>query len=175
MGVIFLVILLLTFNGCSEQTARPPVQQTKPKTVNVSRQIQTNQTQAPVQTGIETENKDAVYSYHAQGRRDPFKSLLYGIKEKKKAGLTPLQQRSLSELRVIGIVWGANGYIAMIETPDGKGFVVKEGTLIGTEGGLVKKITNNSVIIDETYVDYYGKKVSKKTVLGLRSREESGG
>ncbi|MDD5434143.1 MAG: pilus assembly protein PilP [Nitrospira sp.] len=173
------MILLLTFNGCSEQTDRPPVQHAKPKTGNVFKQPQTqtptNQPLTPVQTGILTEDKDAVYSYRAQGRRDPFKSLLYGIREKKKAGFTPLQQRSLSELRVIGIVWGTTGYIAMIETPDGKGFVVKEGTLIGPEGGVVKKITNDSVIIDETYVDYYGKKISKKTVLGLRSREESGG
>ncbi len=175
MGVILLVILLLTFNGCSEQTAKSPVQQPKPQAGDISNQAQVNQIVTPAQTGLETDNKDSVYSYRAQGRRDPFKSLLYGIREKKKAGLTPLQQRSLSELRVIGIVWGPHGYIAMIETPDGKGFVVKEGTLIGPEGGTVKKITNDSVIIDETYIDYYGKKISKKTVLGLRSREESGG
>ncbi len=173
--VIFLMFFLLTFNGCSEQAAKQPVPQSKPQAGNISSEAQVNQNVTPAQTGIVTDNKDSVYSYRAQGRRDPFKSLLYGIREKKKAGLTPLQQRSLSELRVIGIVSGTHGYIAMIETPDGKGFVIKEGTLIGPEGGVVKKISNDSVIIDETYVDYYGKKISKKTVLGLRSREESGG
>lgn len=165
--------MLLTLNGCSRQAENPPVQQPKPESINIS--MQAVKPEIPAQSGTETEHKEVIYSYRSQGRRDPFKSLLYSIKEKKTAGLTPLQQRSLGELRIIGIVWGIKGYIAMIETPDGKGFVVKEGTLIGTEGGVVKKITEDSVIIEEGYTDYYGKKISKKTVLGLHGREESGG
>lgn len=174
LGVIVLLIIMLALNGCSEQAGKPPVQQPKPQTGNVSTQPLPVQPENPLLVPAGTDTKEA-YSYRTRGRRDPFKSLLYGIKEKKSAGLTPLQQRSLSELRVIGIVRGPQGYIAMIETPDGKGFVIKEGTPIGPEGGVVKKITNDSVIIEESYVDYYGKNVSKKTVLGLRSREESGG
>ncbi|MBI5192555.1 MAG: pilus assembly protein PilP [Nitrospirae bacterium] len=174
MGVIVILILLLTLNGCSEQAGKPPVQQPKQRSGNVSNQPLPAQPENPLLSPAGTDTKEA-YSYHNRGRRDPFKSLLYGIKEKKKAGLTPLQQRSLSELRVIGIVWGQQGYIAMIETPDGKGFVIKEGTLVGPDNGVVKKITGDSVIIEESYTDYYGKNVSKKTVLGLRSREESGG
>lgn len=173
MFLIVSMIILLTLNGCSMQAEKPPVQQPKPASVNKA--IQADKPGIPAQSGTGTEHKDVTFTYSTQGRRDPFMSLLYNIREKKTAGLTPLQQRSLGELRIIGIVWGIKGNIAMIETPDGKGYVIKEGTPVGTEGGVVKNITEHSVIIEESYTDYYGKKISKKTVLVLHGREESGG
>jgi len=63
----------------------------------------------------------------------------------------------------------------MIETPDGKGYLVKEGALVGPDGGFIQKITENSILIEEGYTDYYGKKRSKKTVLRLHAKEEGGG
>ena len=113
------------------------------------------------------------YNYKPAGRRDPFMSLILGLKEKKVAGLTPLQLRSLGELKVIGIVWEGRSYVAMIEAPDGKGYMVREGVLVGPEGGVVRKISAEAVNIEEVFTDFNGRKKTKMTVLGLRSKEEA--
>lgn len=167
---ILLVFTLFIISGCEEQIPQPLKPLIKPQ--------QGKEAKQPAATTVSVEKMEEAgdtYSYRIEGRRDPFKSLLLGLKEKKTAGITPLQQRSLVELRVIGIVWGAQGYMAMIETPDGKGYLIKEGTLIGPDGGSVKKITEDSVIIEEVYTDYYGRKRSKQTVLRLHIKEEGGG
>ncbi|MBI5755368.1 MAG: pilus assembly protein PilP [Nitrospirae bacterium] len=167
------MIILLTIVGCSEQTVQTPGLQ--PATQQDMKGKQPPQ--AVARTSVESAAGEAAaaYSYRTGGRRDPFRSLILGLREKKTVGLTPLQQRSLGELKVIGIIWGSGGYVAMIETPDGKGYLIKEGVLIGSEGGVIKKITEDSVIIEEVYTDYYGRKMSKKTVLGLHAKEEGGG
>lgn len=168
---VLLFILYFAISGCEEQIPQPLKPLIKPRQGTEAKQPAA--TPAPGEG--KTEEAGDTYSYRIEGRRDPFKSLLLGLKEKKTAGLTPLQQRSLGELRVIGIVWGAQAYMAMIETPDGKGYLIKEGTLIGPDGGYVKKITEDSVIIEEAYTDYYGRKRSKQTVLRLHIKEEGGG
>lgn len=174
LSAILLVFIPFLIGGCSNETLQSPILPSKTPNREVSSKQPSN---VPVSISPENEmdERDSTYNYRTEGRRDPFKSLLLGIKEKKTAGLTPLQQRSLGELRVIGIIWGAQDYMAMIETPDGKGFLIREGTLIGPEGGVVNKITEDSIIIEEIYTDYYGRKRPKKTVLRLHAKEEGGG
>ncbi len=170
---IFLVIILLTFNGCKEQTELPLTSLLKSKT---DKMVVHPPTVVPsMRLEGAAQESEGTYSYQSEGRRDPFKSLVAGLKEKKPTGLTPLQQRSLGELKVIGIMWEAQGFTAMIATPDGKGFLIKKGTLVGPEGGVVQKITEDSIIVEEVYTDYYGKKKSKNTVLRLHAKEEGGG
>lgn len=181
-SVVNLLAILLVFipfltGGCSNETLQSPKPSSKTPNSEVSSKQPSSNVHASISSSPENEmeERDSTYNYRTEGRRDPFKSLLLGIKEKKTAGLTPLQQRSLGELKVIGIIWGAQDYMAMIETPDGKGFLIKEGTLVGPEGGVVNKITEDSIIIEEIYTDYYGRKRPKKTVLKLHAKEEGGG
>jgi type IV pilus assembly protein PilP len=111
-----------------------------------------------------------VFSYDPGARRDPFRSLV--IRERKAKGGTPLQQRGVAEIKLVGIVWESEGYSAMVETPDGKGFTLRVGTPVGPSGGKVKRITEKSVIIQEITRDFAGLKKSKETVIGLRTKEE---
>ena len=171
LAAIFLAMIILLFNGCGENTT----EQLKMPFTSKTKKVTEESPQQSSKVDTQDLDGDDTYVYHKEGRRDPFKSLLLGIKEKRTAGLTPLQQRSLGELRVIGIVWGPKTYMAMIETPDGKGYVVKKGTLVGPEGGVVKQVTEDSVIIEEMHTDFYGKKVAKTTVLRLRGKEEGAG
>lgn len=178
-SVVNLLAILLVFmpflsGGCGNETLQSPKPSSKTQNSEVSSKPPSNP-HVSLSPENEMEERESAYNYRTEGRRDPFKSLLLGMKEKKTAGLTPLQQRSLGELRVIGIIWGAQDYMAMIETPDGKGFLIKEGTLVGPEGGVVRKITEDSIIIEEIYTDYYGRKRPRKTVLRLHAKEEGGG
>ncbi len=174
VNALILSAILILFAGCSEKPVTPAIP--KPVSGTVKEAIQTSSSEpASIQATSVTEEAPSGYNYRPSGRRDPFRSLILGLKEKKIVGLTPLQQRSLGELKVIGIMWEGKSYVAMIETPDAKGYLIREGVLVGPEGGVVKKIAEDSVIIEEIFTDFYGRKKSKKTVLGLRPKEEGGG
>ncbi len=166
-----LLAAFIIFSGCSETPLNPAQQTPVSKAATGIKQNQSDT--APMTETALTEDGLTGYDYRTAGRRDPFRSLILGLKEKRVAGLTPLQLRSIGELKVIGIMWEGKSYVAMIETPDGKGYLIREGVLVGPEGGVVRKISAESVVIEENFTDSYGRKKTKKSVLGLRPKEEA--
>ncbi len=112
------------------------------------------------------------YVYDPTGKRDPFRSAILGESLRGKETLPPLQRREISELKLIGIVWDKGGYNAMLETPDGKGYTIKVGTLVGPKKGVVKKITKRTVVIEEKYMDIIGEMKTREVVMELPSKEE---
>ena len=171
MKALILIAIVIIFSGCSEQPVNPVTQAPVSTTAKEVTQ-KSSETVSVAGAGV-TDDGRSGYNYKPAGRRDPFRSLILGLKEKKVAGLTPLQLRSLGELKVIGIIWDGRSYVAMIETPDGKGYLVREGVLVGPEGGVVRKISAESINIEEVFTDFNGRKKTKMTVLGLRSKEEA--
>jgi type IV pilus assembly protein PilP len=173
MTKIGLILLFLVMSGCSgeisqEQIVLPPTTQVD---TNTERKDSAAGDQTLPSTGADLVTPSAVeYAYDPSGRRDPFRSLLL-VSNKAKGG-TPLQQRALSEIRLVGIVWEANEYTAMVETPDGKGYTIRAGTPVGPGGGKVKKITERTVIIEEYFSDFAGGRKAKETVIGLPTKEE---
>jgi type IV pilus assembly protein PilP len=113
------------------------------------------------------------YSYDPKSRRDPFQSLTKAIKKEQMLDVPPLQRYQLSDVKILGIIWGGYGYHALIQTPDGKGYTVKEGMLMGTNNGVIKTITDKAVVITEPAVDFSGKKIEKEVELLLRPKEVS--
>ncbi len=116
----------------------------------------------PASVGVVTSPEQ--YTYEPGNRRDPFQPVTSIESVTKKAGLPPLQRHDPSELRVIGIIWGDFGYKAMVVTPDGKGYTLSKGTMVGPKEGVVKKITKNTVIIEEK---------KREVILELQSKEET--
>jgi type IV pilus assembly protein PilP len=117
----------------------------------------------------------ASYSYDPSGRRDPFRPV--GLEGQQpgaeRLDLPPLQRVGLTELNLIGIIWGGFGYSAMVQTPDGKGYTVKRGTRIGPNNGVVSAITESAVIVQEQFADVYGKKQVREYVKRLHAKEGS--
>ena len=111
------------------------------------------------------------YLYDPRGKTDPFKSFISTREEKeakeKKKPRTFLETLDLSQLNLSVIVIGPKGKWAMVKDPKGMGHVIKKGTPIGTNGGVVYSIKEGEVIIREEYQDFRGKKqfrdISKKT------------
>jgi type IV pilus assembly protein PilP len=95
-----------------------------------------------------------VYRYNPAGRRDPFMPIIVKKEVQK------------------GIVWGGFGYNAMIEAPDGKGYFVRTGTVLGPNRGVVKRITQSTVIIEEKYKTFSGEVQRKEIVVELRKKRE---
>jgi type IV pilus assembly protein PilP len=115
------------------------------------------------------------YSYNPSGRRDPFGAIVLdkpGI-PMEKCHLRPLQCTSLTELSLIGIIWGGFGYTAMVQAPDGKGYTIRQGTKIGPNDGVVSAITENALVVQERYTDVYGKKQVREYVKLLHPKENN--
>ncbi|MCP9454518.1 MAG: pilus assembly protein PilP [Nitrospira sp.] len=110
--------------------------------------------------------------YDPAGRRDPFMPVIQDVQsEKVDENLPPLQRVSLTELSLIAIVWGAHGYVAMVQTPDGHGYTIKRGTRIGQNNGVVSAITERGIIVQERMTDVYGRKQEREIVKLLHPKE----
>ncbi|MFH2012676.1 MAG: pilus assembly protein PilP [Pseudomonadota bacterium] len=123
-------------------------------------------------------NKKVKNQNNSVSLRDPFKPFIFKKTEdkNKRAGerLTPLQRYNLNQLKLTGIIWGDEGNtsVAMIEDPEGKGYVLKKGTLIGENNGRIINILKDRVIIREEYRNYRGGTNTKTTSLKLHKAEE---
>jgi hypothetical protein len=91
---------------------------------------------APVVRPKEPETKKALpaIAYEPKGRRDPFTPIFLG---KDNAGL------SVAAVKLSGIVGGRGGLMALVEAPDGIGYILKPGDALGD--GRVTGITPSSV------------------------------
>ena len=124
--------------------------------------------QLPLTDGV------AGVGYDPSGRRDPFAPIIQELPPGKvDMTLPPLQRVTLTELNLIAIVWGAYGYTAMVQTPEGHGYTVRRGTRIGQNNGVVSAITERGIIVQERFTDVYGKKQEREYVKLLHPKEGS--
>ena len=111
-------------------------------------------------------------SYDPSGRRDPFLPMIQlGQQTEQDATLPPLQRVGLTELSLIGVLWGNYGYTAIVQTPDGKGYSIRRGTRIGPNNGVVSSITERGIIVQERFTDVYGNKQEREYVKLLHPKE----
>ncbi len=85
------------------------------------------------------------YTYRSLGRRDPFRSLV--SKKGEGSGETDVSTLDASNVMLTGIIWGANGRLALVHDTQGVGYVLKPGDKI--IGGNVYAITDTSVIFEQ--------------------------
>jgi len=67
---------------------------------------------------------------------------------------TELQTLNLGQLTLTAIIKTGIGYWAMVRDPKGQGHILKKGTRVGTDGGIVSHIaiSEKKVIIKEPYI-----------------------
>ena len=101
--------------------------------------------------------------------RDPFRPMTLRTKVTKapRENLSPLERYELSQLKLVGIVWDIKEPRAMLEDSAGLGYVVKVGTLIGSNDGKVKAIHRNEVVVEEVYSDDYGTRTKRDVPIKL--------
>ena len=125
----------------------------------------------------ENANKMA-YIYNPVGKIDPFASIfkekpepvpeLNKEEKKKRTPMTPLEQISLDQLKLVAVMIAPSGDRALVEEASGKGYVITQGTFIGKNAGQVIDILMDRIIIEEEVVDLLGKLVVKKTEMMLQ-------
>lgn len=113
-----------------------------------------------------------VYSYDPKSRRDPFQSMVQKLKTAQRLSeLPPLQRVEISDMKLLGIIWGGYGYYGLIQTPDGKGYTVKEGMLLGAHNGVIKSISDKRVLVSEPITEVTGKTSTREIEILLRTKE----
>jgi type IV pilus assembly protein PilP len=113
--------------------------------------------------------------YNPKGKIDPFEPLfkekpvvaVAKKKHKKRVPRTPLEKIDLSQLKLVGIILASSGNRALVEESNGKGYVIKNGTYVGTNGGKVVKIEKDKVIVAEEYEDVLGNVTPRNKELRL--------
>jgi hypothetical protein len=126
------------------------------------------------------------YAYDPRGKVDPFvpfittaeKSFSYSggtsentaaeMLKKLREAKTELQTIKLSDLTLTAIIKTDDKTWAMVSGPGGRGYILKKGTYVGTEGGVVERVVYENkktpfgveavrkVIVKEPYVDAGG-------------------
>ncbi len=119
-------------------------------------------------------NFEKGYVYDATGKRDPFRSFVLeeaGRRNKGERG--PLEQFELGQIALQAVVWGTDKPRALVTDPQGRGYIVKEGTPIGKSSGTITKIGDNMLVVREVYVDTLGLRTEKD--IEKRIRQSQGG
>jgi type IV pilus assembly protein PilP len=81
----------------------------------------------------------------------------------------------VTKFRISGIITGLKENRALIIDPTGKGYVVKEGMLIGDGDGRITRITSTFIEVIEQYREDTGriKKRTIKLTMPQKSKETS--
>jgi type IV pilus assembly protein PilP len=116
------------------------------------------------------------FTYVAAGKRDPFRSFILEQQASRnlKHDRGPLEQFELAQLALHAVVWDTPRPRALVTDPSGRGYIVAEGTPIGKNEGRVTKITDNLVVVRETYVDYLGERTEKDIEMRVRQKSQGG-
>lgn len=122
------------------------------------------------------------FQYTPKNKVDPFKPFFLipnqknsqaNDKSRGKAG--PLQKIEPSQLNLVGILWkdkDPKKRIALVELPNGKGYVLNLGMPIGNRQGKVVKICKTKVIIQEKMITMLGNAQKHNVILKLHKNGE---
>ena len=114
---------------------------------------------------------DRDVAYDPTGRRDPFRpprvnQLLVGGAER-----TPLQRYELTQLRLVAVIYDTRDPRAVVEDDGGLGYIIRVGTKVGLNDGVVRGIERGRVLVEEESVDFFGERRSSEVVLEMASGE----
>ena len=113
----------------------------------------------------------APFTYNPEGRRDPFISLIGRGNDPKGAGVRPagVPGMLINEVSVKGIVRNSSGFVALIQGPDNKTYVVNAGDRL--MDGTVKSIVQDAVVFSQDVNDPLSLVKQKEIRKNLRSTD----
>ena len=140
----------------------------------------------PVQTQLSSAKPSGSVSPQLDftSKKDPFKPFItqpapvpkgpqraVSGREKSAGELLPIQSYDVTKFKVSGIVANLKENRALIIDPAGKGYVVKQGMLIGNNNGYISKITPSYIEVVETYREDTGKQRKRTVKLTLPQKK----
>ncbi|NNF99081.1 MAG: hypothetical protein HKM93_06860 [Desulfobacteraceae bacterium] len=122
-------------------------------------------------------SRNIAYTYDPKGKIDPFQPLLQEKKKEtiaqskrriKRKPTTPLEMVDLSQLKLVATLRAPSGAKALVEDATGKGYIVKKGTYIGVNAGVVLDIEMDRIIVEEEVESLLGDISIQKRELKLQ-------
>lgn len=108
--------------------------------------------------------------------RDPFRRPKMGAAVGSEGGVVPdLERFGVDQFRLVGVITGMKRSKALITDPDGKIFIVSDGTRIGTRKGTVKRIAPGKVSVEERVVNILGQEEKVESVIIFKEKPKEGG
>jgi Tfp pilus assembly protein PilP len=129
----------------------------------------------PVKPGVEAQPAappQESYTYRAEGRRDPFQSLLIagnnGLMSRKGEGPNGM---TLAEISVRGVLQSRGSLVAMIQGPDNRTYIVHQGDKL--LDGTIKTITPQGLVVVQEVNDPLSLVKQREVRKLLRSLEDA--
>jgi Tfp pilus assembly protein PilP len=143
----------------------PPVQPAPPAQPPVAKPA------APAPAGPGAPPAEA-YSYNTEGRRDPFVSLLQRGFDLRGPANRPegLAGLLIGEIMIKGIVKTPRGFVAMLQAPDSKTFIVHANERLFD--GTIKAITDDAVVFSQEVNDPLSLVKQREVRKPLRAMQE---
>jgi type IV pilus assembly protein PilP len=155
--------IAVSARAVAQQAAQNPPSSV-PATSPAPKPTPAQQTSPPAEAG-------APFTYNPEGRRDPFVSLIGRGNDPKAQGVRPpgIPGLLINEVSVKGIVRNSTGFVALIQGPDNKTYVVKAGDRL--MDGSVKSIVQDAVVFSQDVNDPLSLVKQKEIRKALRSAE----
>jgi type IV pilus assembly protein PilP len=132
------------------------------------------QSPAPAQAQVSAPTPADTFTYNPDGRRDPFVSLLTkgGERHVPRPGqdLEGVAGLAVEDLTVRGIVASPSGLVAMVQSPDRKTYLVRQGDKL--LDGIVKAVTAEGLVILQEVNDPLSLVKQKEVRKMLHGNEE---
>lgn len=167
--IAFATCLAFGLSGCSKE--EPPAPVARKPLPKAAAKAAVEPAGAPAEVEPVQEAPSVTF-YDPTGKRDPFVPFIKVVTKTVRgdfSSLPPLQRYDLGELKFVGVIWGAGLKKALVEDAEGKGYAVGVGTKIGSSGGVVTRITQEEIVVRETFRDYTGGKVERESSLKLQT------
>jgi Tfp pilus assembly protein PilP len=87
-------------------------------------------------------------------QRDPFKKPVIIIE--KEGVRSELENYPLEKFKMLGVMTGGAHLTAMVQAPNGKTYFVMEKMAMGDRKGVIKKITDQEIVVRERVVNVLG-------------------
>ena len=102
--------------------------------------------------------------------KNPFETFLYKQKPEIsfKVGELPLMQYNLASLHVTGIMSRRGHYYAMVQTPDGRAYIVTVGSIMGISRARVISIGESSILLTEKTFNALGEMRTIRVVMKMK-------
>ncbi len=169
--VTLCLVTLCMLAGCQQEGAPP-----QPPAAEVKKEAPKSEV-VPVAGEAKKEEKAPPKADEVKSQRNPFKTFIVKSTDRPPVVTpkTPLQRYELENLKLVAIMWGINSPVAMVEAPDGKGYKIKKGDLVGSREGRVKRIEKDRVIVEERFTEASGEVVTNEFEIKLPLPKEEEG
>jgi Tfp pilus assembly protein PilP len=176
--IILFSLQSVMITGCGSNDQKPEKKNITLKEIKIKKKESTSINKNEIKKTIDNQTVKE-YAYDATGKPDPFVPLITEIRPERKTNnkktiagpQTPLQKYKLEELNLVAIIKSGDKLSALFEDMDEFGYIFNEKTLIGSNGGVVKKITPDKVIIEEDAYNSSGELEKNIRSIKIQSQE----